>query len=104
MTLEQSETDGDIGDFDKTLVEVGSDAAPESSDSNGSTSQSDCSLPKPYYAFTITVFYAPGNASRRGDRAGHRLGDRRFEHRLGERGRHDSGHLDPRRELADDSS
>lgn len=67
VTLEQSETDGDIGDFDKTLVEVGSDAAPESSDSTGSTSQTDCSLPKPYYAFTITVFYAPGNAKSSGE-------------------------------------
>jgi len=70
VTLEQSETDGKLQDFDKRLKPIG-----EIADSSGSSSSSDapsataedCSLPKPYYGFTITVFYAGGKAQASAD-------------------------------------
>lgn len=63
VTLEQSETDAElIGELDPDIVPLDSSGSPESSDGSGSTSLSDCSLKSPYYAFTVTVFYAAGNA------------------------------------------
>ncbi len=55
VTLESSETTGDI-----TEAAGSSDAGASSDSGDGG---GGCSLKAPYYTFTITVFYAPGNAT-----------------------------------------
>jgi Tfp pilus assembly protein PilN len=67
VTLEQSESDSDLGEFDKRLVPLGEETTDANSDGGTASGSSggaptDCSLPKPFYAFTVTVFYAPGKA------------------------------------------
>jgi len=68
VTLEQSETDGDLSDFDKPLTPLGqTDAGTTDAGAASSSSISDCSFPKPFYGFTITVFYAQGKAQASSD-------------------------------------
>lgn len=64
VTLEQSETDGELTDFNKKLKSMDqlSDTSGSSSSSSAGSTVDDCSLPSPNYQFTVTVFYAPGKA------------------------------------------
>lgn len=71
VSLENSETDGKLEDFDKNVKSLDditdssstSSGGGNSSDSAGSSDNADdCSFPKPYYTFTVTVFYAAGKA------------------------------------------
>jgi Tfp pilus assembly protein PilN len=64
VTLEQSGTDASlIGELDKSVKDLGDIGAKKEEDTGGSAvSGADCSLPKPFYTFTVTVFYAAGKA------------------------------------------
>lgn len=69
VTLEQSGTDATlIGELDKSVKDIGDiGAKKDESSGGGSASASDCSLPKPFYTFTVTVFYAAGKAQASAD-------------------------------------
>ncbi|MBO9534194.1 MAG: PilN domain-containing protein [Solirubrobacteraceae bacterium] len=62
VTLETSETEDDATNLDKNLANAGDDPTSGSSGSDSTSDNETCSLPKPNYSFTITVFYAPGKA------------------------------------------
>lgn len=65
VTLETSETESDAENLDKNIKDpstAGADATGTSTDDSGDNNDG-CSLDKPFYSFTITVFFAPGKST-----------------------------------------
>ncbi|MEH3053910.1 MAG: hypothetical protein PGN13_07875 [Patulibacter minatonensis] len=73
VTLEASETEANLSQFDKRLKSVDEAAKGPSTDgasadgAGAGTGDEECSLPQPNYGFSVTVFYAPGNAQASSD-------------------------------------